>query len=224
MADWIVYRRIQDAAETGVQRTTVARLQGYQALRTWKDVESIMKMKRVLITVGMNSKGFRYGLQMQEAVGQLLANGLRSDLWSANEHCQKILDKDGKVVAKLSSCDWLPDDFGRCPPQFVLNLPAHMWRDGVPEYKGKIRREAIWAMTTTTWAIFGVKSRKSAKQSARRIEQHRQSFLSKPVLRLNRRTTARIWLLKRTAEQLIFGLGLGNGRRAAIGFTWQGAA
>jgi hypothetical protein len=101
-----------------------------------------MKMKRVLITVDKLPDGFRYANQMQKAVDKLLASGLHSCMASSRGRSQKIIGKDGKVIAELSSCDWLPHRYGNCPPKFVLNLPAHMWRDGAPEYKGKIRRES----------------------------------------------------------------------------------
>jgi hypothetical protein len=106
-----------------------------------KSKKAASTMKRVLITVPGVS-GARFCHEMQGVVDSLLIDGLRSSFYSMRYFPQKILDHVGNTVAYLSECSWLPICSGECPPEFVLNLPAWMWKEGVPEYTGEIRKEA----------------------------------------------------------------------------------
>ena len=98
-----------------------------------------MKTKRVLIAVKANSWGKRWAEQMNVAVNAILAAGFYADMWSCSFGNQRIYDADGNVMAECKSAKFLPKTGGNCPPEFVMELPAHLVRKGVPTYMGKIK-------------------------------------------------------------------------------------
>ena len=98
-----------------------------------------MKTKRVLIVVKADLNGRRWGEHMDIAVDAILALGFYANMWSTRGSRQYIYDDDGNIIAECESAKFLSRVGGNCPPKFVLELPAHLVRKGVPTYRGKIK-------------------------------------------------------------------------------------
>lgn len=101
-----------------------------------------MKMKRVLIQVEPTIGGGRYGGNMDDAVNEILAYGLFADMHSYGGADQRIVWRANfTIAARCKSANWLPEEYGNCPPEFVLELPAYLVRKSVPTYTGPIKGE-----------------------------------------------------------------------------------
>ena len=98
-----------------------------------------MKTKRVLILVQADLNRGRCSWQMDIAVNAILAKGFYADMWSCAGERQSICDAHNDFVAGCKSAKFLPKSCGNCPPKFVMELPAHLVRKGVPTYRGKIK-------------------------------------------------------------------------------------
>ena len=98
-----------------------------------------MKTKRVLIVVKANFYNGRWAEDMEIAVNAILAAGFFAGMSSYTFGNQRIYDADGNVVAECKSAKFLSKTGGDCPPEFVMELPAHLVRKGVPTYMGEIK-------------------------------------------------------------------------------------
>ncbi len=99
------------------------------------------KMKQVLVRVG-GTFGERYGIEMEEAVDELLAEDFCAEMDCTKLGRQLIRRKiDNVIVAECSNVDWLPISAGYCPDEFVLNLSVDLLRADVPDYTGKVKGE-----------------------------------------------------------------------------------
>ena len=100
-----------------------------------------MKMKRVLVKITVKAcNGGIYDDEMEETLNYLLKPIFCSKLGSSRYSEQKILHITSQKIMAIGLANWLPKQFGKCPAQFVLNAPAHLLRDDVPEYEGEVKQ------------------------------------------------------------------------------------